>query len=223
MNKIVDLILQEPNVEEVLEEARRAYESEQRARAEFIEWLTPGVKAEFILGDVIVHSPAEEMHTKTLMNLVKLVGAFVDKKQLGKIRAEKALVRLGRHDFEPDLSFWSSKKTHDWTSDMMFYSTPDFVIEILSKSTENRDRGIKRTTYQDYGVAEYWIVNPMQEVVEQYENVLKRAGIHELQHRATYGISDDIPCIVLAELQLPVEAIFDEAKCFAAQSKILLE
>ena len=43
---------------------------------------------------------------------------------------------------------------------------PDLVIEILSPSTANRDRGVKRKLYDRQGVSEYWIVDPDGGVVE---------------------------------------------------------
>ncbi len=43
--------------------------------------------------------------------------------------------------------------------------TPDFVIEILSKSSTKRDQEIKFDLYEEYGVPEYWIVNPWKQHV----------------------------------------------------------
>ncbi len=51
--------------------------------------------------------------------------------------------------------------------------TPDLVVEILSKSTGRRDRGIKKGRYEACGVREYWIVDPVGQTVEQY---LQREG-----------------------------------------------
>ena len=34
------------------------------------------------------------------------------------------------------------------------------MIEILSPSTAEKDRGYKRTLYAKHGVAEYWLVDP---------------------------------------------------------------
>lgn len=41
-------------------------------------------------------------------------------------------------------------------------------VEILSPGTARRDRTIKRTTYQQNGVAEYWIVDAGARVIERW-------------------------------------------------------
>jgi Uma2 family endonuclease len=45
---------------------------------------------------------------------------------------------------------------------------PDLVVEILSPSTVRKDEGIKRERYQRAGVAEYWLVHPVDHVVHRY-------------------------------------------------------
>lgn len=42
------------------------------------------------------------------------------------------------------------------------------VVEVLSKFTETRDRGIKRECYARYGVPEYWIIDADRRRVEVY-------------------------------------------------------
>ena len=49
-------------------------------------------------------------------------------------------------------------------------------MEILSRSTESRDRKLKRSRYQAAGVPEYWIVDPFEQTIEQL--VLKE-GVYE--------------------------------------------
>ena len=46
--------------------------------------------------------------------------------------------------------------------------TPDLVVEILSKSTKKIDREEKFHKYEQYGVKEYWIVDPFMKCVEVY-------------------------------------------------------
>ncbi len=43
---------------------------------------------------------------------------------------------------------------------------PDIVVEILSPSTQRRDRGVKLKLYDSQGVGEYWIVDSTARTVE---------------------------------------------------------
>ena len=45
---------------------------------------------------------------------------------------------------------------------------PDLVVEILSPSTSKRDLTLKRKLYESTGVPEYWIVDPVAQVVHQH-------------------------------------------------------
>jgi Uma2 family endonuclease len=59
-------------------------------------------------------------------------------------------------------------------------AAPDLVVEILSDSTERRDRGVKRERYGAFGVSEYWIVDTDAKHVELYRLIggeLHRARI----------------------------------------------
>jgi Uma2 family endonuclease len=47
---------------------------------------------------------------------------------------------------------------------------PDLVVEILSPATARRDLGEKLRLYAEFGVAEYWIVDPILETFEFLEN-----------------------------------------------------
>lgn len=49
------------------------------------------------------------------------------------------------------------------------YGAPDFVLEILSKSTRKKDMGIKLEKYMEAGVREYWIIDPYKEILITYD------------------------------------------------------
>ena len=58
---------------------------------------------------------------------------------------------------EPDISVICDK---DKLNDRGCVGTPDFVIEVVSKSSRKMDYTTKNALYSDAGVREYWIVDP---------------------------------------------------------------
>jgi Uma2 family endonuclease len=43
---------------------------------------------------------------------------------------------------------------------------PTLVVEVLSPSTDARDRGVKQALYARYGVPYYWIVSPQTRTIQ---------------------------------------------------------
>ncbi|PKL08448.1 MAG: Uma2 family endonuclease [Spirochaetae bacterium HGW-Spirochaetae-7] len=48
------------------------------------------------------------------------------------------------------------------------HGAPDFVAEVLSDSTANKDFGVKKELYERSGVREYWIIHPDTGDIFQY-------------------------------------------------------
>ncbi|WP_372636420.1 Uma2 family endonuclease [Cohnella sp.] len=46
---------------------------------------------------------------------------------------------------------------------------PDLAVEVLSPSSQKRDRLKKRAVYEKHGVPEYWIVDPDSRTLEQFQ------------------------------------------------------
>jgi Uma2 family endonuclease len=161
-------------------------------------------KAEFINGEVVYHSPAKEKHLAVIENLGNILSRFVRKSKAGLIRREKALVKLRRNDFEPDICFFRKEISNAFDSNTMFFPVPDFVVEVLSSSTEKMDRGVKFVDYALNGVKEYWLVDADKKVVEQYVLENESFVLAEKVQHAT------VRCKVLEGLEIPLEAIFNE-------------
>lgn len=177
---------------------------EEARRNAFHENVRDDEKAEFINGEVIVSSPAKEKHNIVVGNLNYIFSRFARKFKLGVVRGEKALVKMRRNDFEPDICFFRKEIADTFNKDTMFYPVPDFVVEVLSDSTEKRDRGVKFVDYALNGVKEYWLVDTYKKSVEQY---FLEGEVFMLAEKRKHGT---IRCRVLEGLDIPIEAIFDE-------------
>jgi Uma2 family endonuclease len=62
------------------------------------------------------------------------------------------------------------------------FGTPDVLFEVLSPSTETKDRKKKRNQFERFGVREYFIVHPDRQYVEKYTldtGVYKKPEIYE--------------------------------------------
>jgi Uma2 family endonuclease len=199
-------MLEFPEAEHLAQEVIHELEEERKRRREFYQTITDSQKAEFIEGEMVVHSPVVKKHNAISKRLVKILDTYVLKKNLGFVGMEKILVRLTRNDFEPDVCFFKAEKAKDFTDDQLFFPAPDLVVEVLSPSTEKNDRGIKFRDYAYHGVAEYWIVDPQSEVLEQYL-LDESQGAYRLEVKVKEGA---VSSSAITGLHLPVRAIFDD-------------
>lgn len=68
----------------------------------------------------------------------------------------------------PDLAGWPRERMPRVPAGHRFEVVPDWVCEILSPSTESKDRNIKMPIYARRGVAYAWLIDPAQRSVEAY-------------------------------------------------------
>jgi Uma2 family endonuclease len=205
----VEKIMALPNAPQQLDALHAAMQNEKERRHDFREWITPAIKAEFINGQVILHSPVKKRYFSVTDLLSSLLSFYVRVKKLGRVATEKALIALTRNDYEPDLVFFSKEKYDTFTEDQMLFPAPDFVVEILSKSTATIDRGIKKQDYAEHGVREYWIIDPIRQRIEQY--ILFSQTDKTYSPPKSFGIADEIESYVIKGFVIPVQAIFDES------------
>ncbi|HUM72154.1 MAG TPA: Uma2 family endonuclease [Chloroflexota bacterium] len=69
---------------------------------------------------------------------------------------------------QPDLLFVRQERIEEMVGENYLDGVPDFVAEILSPGTAHYDRHTKLLLYAHYGVAEYWIVDPENKVIEVF-------------------------------------------------------
>lgn len=179
--------------------------AEEEQRRDFYAWLDEDKKAEFVLGEIIIHSPARAAHIEALDNLHFLLRAFIKAHFPGsRLFREQALVRLERSDVMPDLVFFQEEKAAGILPDTKLFPVPDFVVEVLSPSTEKYDRGAKMQEYAANGVAEYWIADPDKKTVEQY---VLHHDAYRLQAIARTG--ESLSALILSGFSLDPAAVFE--------------
>lgn len=201
---LLDRLYESPHFPEYVEELKARLRREARQRRAFYEKITEEDKAEFINGEIVFHSPVNLRHLKAAKRLLILMDTYVGQKALGFVGYEKMLITLSRNDYEPDICFFGRDKADVFTPRQMRFPAPDLVVEVLSASTESRDRGIKFEDYAAHAVGEYWLVDPDTETIEQYQLVERD---YELVMKSKSG---EIESAVLAGFTIPVRAVFDE-------------
>jgi Uma2 family endonuclease len=200
-------ILQSPDALQQLETLQKAVEAEKRRRHEFREWITPDIKAEFINGVTVIHSPTKRRHWKVTDLLSRLVSFYADIKKLGTVGVEKVMISLTRNDYEPDLVFFSKEKADLFTDDQVLFPAPNFVVEILSKKTAPKDKGVKKQDYAAHGIQEYWIIDPVSQQIQQH--LLTFPDDKQYAPPSIFTIDEIIESRVIQGFTIPVRAIFD--------------
>jgi Uma2 family endonuclease len=215
MESAVGPLLHSPCLVEIAEALQARIRAEAALRQQFYQQLRDDQKAEFIDGQVVLHSPARRKHLIVRKHLEKLLDTFVTARGLGEVLGEKCLCVFPRNDYEPDVVFFGPEKAAGLADETMKFPIPDLAVEVLSDSTEDRDRGIKFEDYEAHGVAEYWLMDPEAEVVEQY---LRRGDRLSLALKSGSG---EIATPTIPGFCIPIRAIFDPAENLAALRRLM--
>lgn len=205
-NRVAEL-LEAPDARLVIERAQAILNDESRERIKFREWLQDDVKAEFINGEVIMHSPVKRRHLEASKYLTNLLHNFVVVHNLGEVDTEKALVALTRNDYEPDICFWRKEVADLFHDDQMEHPAPDLIVEVLLRGTVGRDRGIKFEDYAAHGVYEYWIIDPIRKALEQYK---LNEDLMAFEEVAVLYLDDALESLTIPGFRIPVRAIFEK-------------
>jgi Uma2 family endonuclease len=120
-----------------------------------------GRRYEIMEGELAVTPAPSTTHQRISRNLEFVLHAYVTQHELGEVLDAPVDVILDRTTVvEPDLVFVARARASIIT-ERAIEGPPDLVVEILSPSTEQRDRGAKQQLYGRYGVQHYWRVDPV--------------------------------------------------------------
>ena len=159
---------------------------------------------ELLDGELIMVAAPNIKHGSVRSLLGHHLSNFIIDHGLGKLFYAPCDVMLSESDVvQPDLLFVSRKREHLLRDGQKVQGAPDLVIEILSPSTADRDRGKKLALYGRHGVTEYWLVDPIAETISIHR---QQAG--ELARTDTFGRNHTLRSPLLAGLELHLSDVF---------------
>ncbi len=140
---------------------------------EFLAWADEDVLAEWVavpgadVGVVMMTSPASMRHQDVSGFLESIMRSFVETYDLGVVLSAPFQMKLPDSGREPDLLFVAME--HMGRLKETYLDGPaDLVVEIISPESVGRDRGEKFYEYEQGGVSEYWLVDPLRRRFEAY-------------------------------------------------------
>lgn len=129
---------------------------------EFLAAGDEGRKADLIDGS-IYPAPFDEPSEDRRAFLVRtLVQRFADLNRLGETYGSCVPFVFSRYCcLEPDISFVTTERL-GMMDEVCGRGAPDLVIEFVTSQTSNLDYARKRVLYEEAGVREYWIIDPLE-------------------------------------------------------------
>ena len=160
--------------------------------------LPEGQRAELIDGQIYDMAPPSPMHQELVMELSATLRDYI-KKNGGPCKVYPApfavfLNEDDRNYVEPDISVICDSSKVD---NRGYQGAPDFIIEIVSPSSQRMDYLTKLFKYRTAGVREYWIVNPLQRTVQVY-------SFEGTEDSTQYYFDDEITVTIYGDLKICV-------------------
>ncbi|MDR1706122.1 MAG: Uma2 family endonuclease [Clostridiales bacterium] len=152
---------------------------------------------ELIDGAAYAMAPPSRRHQDISINLILQLGAFLRGKRC-KLYHPPFAVRLGEFAAQdtvliPDITVVCDRSKLD---NYGCVGAPDMVVEILSPSSQKRDRVTKFEMYRRAGVKEYWIVDPEERTLEQYVLSGGKYYVQTYDETATVAVASLEGCVI---------------------------
>jgi Uma2 family endonuclease len=180
-----------------------AYKFEKKwTYADYLKW-DDGQRWEIIDGEAYALSPAPTLrHQAIIGGIFSRFELFLRGKSCRPFIAPTDVVFDDENIVQPDMVVVCDPNK---LAGANIQGAPDLVIEILSPSTNLRDRRKKKTLYERFGVKEYLIVDPVAETVDRYLLVDEKYGAPEI-----FDWSEPLTLYLFPELTLNLWEVFEK-------------
>lgn len=163
--------------------------------------LPDDMRVELIDGSFYYMGAPSSEHQLILGELYFIITSYIkSKKDMCKVFLSPYNVKLDNDDktmIQPDLLVVCD---NDKVDEKFCNGAPDFIIEIVSKSSTHLDYIKKLNKYLDAGVREYWIVDPIQRKVTVYK-------FEKDEFPQNYNFTDKIKVGIYDDLVIDLEKV----------------
>jgi Uma2 family endonuclease len=128
-----------------------------------------GKRYEIIEGELYMAPAPTTKHQRSIGGLFRVLDRHIRDNTLGELFVSPIDVKLSRTTvIQPDIVYVSKVRSAIVTEDNI-QGPPDLVIEVVSPSSADVDRGLKKKVYARYKIPHYWILDPDHQILEAYQ------------------------------------------------------
>ena len=138
-----------------------------------LEAVSPHLVAEIIDGELMTHPRPSPRHGGTANALGhELTGPFQKGNggPGGWVFFVEPEIKFGGDILVPDIAGWRRERLSAYPERNYFEIAPDWLCEVLSGSTEKRDRTLKMRIYGTAGIPHIWLIDPRLQILEAFQN-----------------------------------------------------
>jgi Uma2 family endonuclease len=162
-----------------------------------------GKRYELMEGELFVSPAPSTRHQTVSRHLLFALMEALEKPGLAQVfNAPTDLLLSPTTVVQPDLIVIGTGRASIITARAV-EGVPEIVVEILSPTSLDRDQHIKRRIYQQFAIAEYWVVDP-----EHGMMVVHRLDEGTYGIRARYDRASILECPEFPALRVPLLQIF---------------
>jgi Uma2 family endonuclease len=119
-------------------------------------------------GEIIMSAAPRPVHQRIAARMWRHLEEFVAARKLGEAFVSPIDVVFGvSKAVQPDVVFVSNAQKSIIESTCI-RGVPELLVEVISEGTWRRDRVDKKALYEQFGVAEYWIIDPDSRLIEVF-------------------------------------------------------
>lgn len=126
-----------------------------------------GNRYEVIDGELCVTPSPGSLHQRVAANLFVVLREYVEEHGLGEMIWDIDLLFVTGQFLRPDM-LYVPRAAAAGVTDRGVEETPGLVVEVLSPHSKRIDRLQKPPRYRDFGVPEYWVVDPYGRAIERH-------------------------------------------------------